>query len=271
MPKITRVFMLLILTIFSCCCCNISHNSSSKKQTVTIAGSTSVMPFTEKLAEHFMIDHPEFIIDVQGGGSTAGIQACMNNTVNIGMSSRQLKEAEMVLNEIVICYDGVIIVAHPQNPIKDLSLKQVRDIFNGKIKNWKDLGWVNRRIDAVSREEGSGTRGSFEELVMGSEDIDDGIMVQDSNGSVKEVIATDPYAIGYISLGLVDSNVKAISVDGIEPNLKNIKNKKYKVIRPFIFLSKERLQEDSKTFVDYVLSNDGQKILIKEGLISIYD
>jgi len=229
------------------------------------------MPFTEKLAEHFMVDHPEYIIDVQGGGSTAGVQACMNNTVNIGMSSRQLKEEEMVLQEIVICYDGITIVVHPQNPINNLSLKQIRDIFSGKIKNWKELGWVDRRIDAVSREEGSGTRGSFEELVMRSEDIDDGIMVQDSNGSVKEVIATDPYAIGYISLGLVDSRVKALSVDGIEPSLKNIKNKTYKVIRPFIYLSKGKLQEDSKIFVDYVLSKDGQKILIKEGLIGIHD
>lgn len=271
MPKLIGAFFLFILTTLSCCYCNLSDDASNKKHTVTIAGSTSVMPFTEKLAEHFMVDHPEYIIDVQGGGSTAGVQACMNNTVNIGMSSRQLKEEEMVLQEIVICYDGITIVVHPQNPINNLSLKQIRDIFSGKIKNWKELGWVDRRIDAVSREEGSGTRGSFEELVMRSEDIDDGIMVQDSNGSVKEVIATDPYAIGYISLGLVDSRVKALSVDGIEPSLKNIKNKTYKVIRPFIYLSKGKLQEDSKIFVDYVLSKDGQKILIKEGLIGIHD
>jgi len=229
------------------------------------------MPFTEKLAEHFMVDHPEYVIDVQGGGSTAGVQACMNNTVNIGMSSRQLKEEEMILKEIIICHDGISIVVHPKNPIRELTLKQIRDIFNGRTKNWRELGWVDRRIDAVSREEGSGTRGSFEELVMRSEEIDDGIMVQDSNGSVKEVVATDPYAIGYISMGLVDKRVQALSVDGVAPNLKNIKNKKYKIIRPFIYLSKGELQEHAKTFVDYVLSKDGQKILIKEGLIGIHD
>lgn len=271
MPKILSSVFLFLLILLSCCYCNFSQDSVNKKHNVTIAGSTSVMPFTEKLAEHFMIDHPEYVIDVQGGGSTAGVQACMNNTVNIGMSSRQLKEEEMVLNEIVICYDGITIVVHPKNPISNLTLKQIRDIFSGKIKNWKELGWVDRKIDAVSREEGSGTRGSFEELVMRSEDIDDGIMVQDSNGSVKEVVATDPYAIGYISLGLVDSRVKALSVDNIEPNLKNIKNKQYKVIRPFIYLSKGNLQEDAKAFVEYVLSKDGQKILIKEGLIGIHD
>jgi phosphate transport system substrate-binding protein len=266
---LSTIFLFFMIMPFFCC--NITQGTTNKKHTVTIAGSTSVMPFTEKLAEHFMVDHPEYVIDVQGGGSTAGVQACMNNTVHIGMSSRQLKEEEMVLKEIIICYDGISVVVHPKNPIRELTLKQVRDIFNGRTKNWKELGWVDRRIDAVSREEGSGTRGSFEELVMRSEEIDDGIMVQDSNGSVKEVVATDPYAIGYISLGLVDGRVKGLSIDNIAPNLKNIKNKKYKIIRPFIYLSKGELQEHSKTFVDYVLSKDGQKILIKEGLIGIHD
>lgn len=271
MPKIlSRIFLFFIILLFSCYC-NFTQGTTNKKHTVTIAGSTSVMPFTEKLAEHFMVDHPEYVIDVQGGGSTAGVQACMNNTVNIGMSSRQLKEEEMILKEIIICHDGISIVVHPKNPIRELTLKQIRDIFNGRTKNWRELGWVDRRIDAVSREEGSGTRGSFEELVMRSEEIDDGIMVQDSNGSVKEVVATDPYAIGYISMGLVDKRVQALSVNGVAPNLKNIKNKKYKIIRPFIYLSKGELQEHAKTFVDYVLSKDGQKILIKEGLIGIHD
>jgi phosphate transport system substrate-binding protein len=267
---ISSIFLFFIIFLFTCYC-NISQGTTNKKHTVTIAGSTSVMPFTEKLAEHFMVDHPDFVIDVQGGGSTAGVQACMNDTVNIGMSSRQLKEEEMILNEIVICYDGISVVVNPKNPISELTLKQVRDIFNGKTKNWQELGWVNRGIDAVTREEGSGTRGSFEELIMRSEDIDDGIMVQDSNGSVKEVVATDPYAIGYISLGLVDKRVKALPIDKIAPNLNNIKNKKYRIIRPFIYLSKGEPQEYAKSFVDYVLSKDGQSILTKEGMISIHD
>jgi len=271
MHKVLSTIFLFFLILLFTCYCNISQGTTSKKHTVTIAGSTSVMPFTEKLAEHFMVDHPDFVIDVQGGGSTAGVQACMNDTVNIGMSSRQLKEEEMILKEITICYDGISIVVHPKNPINDLTLQQARDIFNGKIKNWRELGWVDRRIDAVTREEGSGTRGSFEELVMRSEEIDDGIMVQDSNGSVKEVVATDPYAIGYISLGLVDNRVKALSIDKIVPNLKNIKNKKYKIIRPFIYLSKGEPEKFSKSFVDYVLSKDGQKILIKEGMIGVQD
>jgi phosphate transport system substrate-binding protein len=242
-----------------------------KKQTITVAGSTSVMPFTEKLAEHFMVDHPQFVIDVQGGGSTAGIQACMNRTVNIGMSSRQLKEDEMVLKETVICFDGISIVVHPKNPVGQLTLTQVADIYAGRITRWSELGWVDRKIDIITREEGSGTRGSFEDLVMKKLDIDDSIMVQDSNGSVREIVATDPYALGYISMGLVDKRVKVLAVDGILPTVDNIKAKRYRIVRPFLYLTNEDSTANVKTFIDYVLNKDGQRILRKEGLISVND
>ena len=112
-----------------------------------------------------------------------------------------------MLNKIIICHDGIAVVVHPDNPVSGIDLDQIRGIFSGSISNWRQLGWVNRKIDAVSREEGSGTRGAFEDLVMKDKEIDDGTMVQDSNGSVKEVVATDPYAIGYISMGLVDEKV----------------------------------------------------------------
>jgi len=271
MPKLMGTVLLLILTLplaFGACS---SKDVQAKKRTVTVAGSTSVMPFTEKLAEHFMIDHRDFIVEVQGGGSTAGIQACLNGTVNIGMSSRQLKGEENILNQIIICYDGISLVLNPANPITNLSLKDVRDIFSGKIKNWKELGWIDRSIDAVTREEGSGTRGSFEELVMTDEEIDDGIMVQDSNGSVKEVVATDPYAIGYISLGLVDDKVKAVIIDGVEPSIDTIKLGQYKIVRPFLYVTHGGLDDSGREFIDFVLSAAGQNVLKMEGLISVHD
>lgn len=271
MPKVMGTVLLVLMVLpllFGACS---FESLPSKKHTVTVAGSTSVMPFTEKLAEHFMVDHPDFVVNVQGGGSTAGIQACLNNTVNIGMSSRQLKDKEKQLNQIIICYDGISFVVNPENRISALTLKDVRNIFSGKIKNWKELGWVDRRIDAVTREEGSGTRGSFEELVMKGDEIDDGIMVQDSNGSVKEVVATDPYAIGYISLGLVDSKVKAVTIDGIAPGIDAIKLGQYKIVRPFLYVTHGELDENGKTFVNFVLSEGGQNVLKKEGLIGAYD
>jgi len=260
--------LLLSLAQFLLGCGNHARNTpEGRKSTVTIAGSTSIMPFSEKLAEHFKIEKPGITVDVQGGGSSAGIQACINRTVDIGMSSRELKGDEKALKEIVICRDGIAIVVNPRNPIKDITLRQVRAVYGGKIRNWKQLGWIDRQIDAVTREEGSGTRGAFEELAMGKTDIHDSTMVQDSNGSVKEVVATDPYAVGFISLGVVDAKVKALSVDGSAPKVENIKAGKYRMVRPFLYLTVGEPEGAARLFIAYTLSKDGQSILKKEGLI----
>jgi phosphate transport system substrate-binding protein len=269
MSNLIGAILLSSLLLLSSCDGNSAKGGNGKRHTVTIAGSTSVMPFVEKLAEHFMIDHPNYTINVQGGGSTAGVQACLNRTIEIGMSSRPLKKEEASLNEIMICHDGIAIVVHRRNPIRELSFKQIQGVFSGRIKNWKELGWVDREIDAVTREEGSGTRGSFEDLVMKGQEIYDGIMVQDSNGSVKEIVATDPYAIGYISLGLVDDRVRSLSIEAVTASIENIRTKRYKVVRPFLFLVNGAPTITAKTFIDFVLSNAGQNILKKEGLIGI--
>lgn len=265
-----RAFLTCFLILFLIPSCAKNYKNE-KKHVINIAGSTSVMPFTEKLAEYFMVGHPEFTVNVQAGGSTAGIQACLNKTVDIGMSSRELKEEEKVLNEIIICYDGIAIVVNPSNPLKNLTFDQIKGVFTGKIKSWKELGWIDRKIDAVTREEGSGTRGAFEELVMHKDHIDDGVMVQDSNGSVKEVVATDPYAIGYVSLGMVDKKIKSVPVDGVEPTVENIRRKTYKIVRPFLYLTNGEPNKNAKVFIDFVLSKEGQQILKKEGLIPVND
>ncbi len=265
-----RWFVLLPFIIGLLVSCGNSGNNAGK-QTITIAGSTSVMPFSEKLAEHFMIDKKDINVDVQGGGSTAGIQATINRTVDLGMSSRELKDDEKILNRIVICHDGIAVVVNRDNPVTALSLEQIRGIFSGKISNWRQLGWVNRKIDAVSREEGSGTRGAFEELIMKDKEIADATMVQDSNGSVKEVVATDPYAIGYISMGLVDEKVTPVSIDGVPPSIKTIKSGKYRIVRPFLYLTYGKPNVKAEQFIDYVLSKDGQRMLKNEGLVGIND
>ena len=265
-----RWFVLLTLVPGLLISCG-DNSKDAGKQTITIAGSTSVMPFTEKLAEHFMIDGKNVTIDVQGGGSTAGVQATINRTVDIGMSSRELKDDEKTLNRIVICHDGIAVVVHKDNPVRALTIEQIRGIFSGNIANWRQLGWVNRKIDAVSREEGSGTRGAFEDLVMKDKEIDDATMVQDSNGSVKEVVATDPYAIGYISMGLVDEKVKPVSINGIRPSIATIRSGKYKIVRPFLYLTNGEPNKRTRRFIAYVLSRDGQRILKNEGLVGVND
>lgn len=218
-----------------------------------------------------MLERPGTSIDVQGGGSSAGIQATMNGTVAVGMSSRELKGDEKALHAIVICHDAIAIIINPKNPIANLTRDQVKNIYSGKIRNWKELGWIDRNISVVTREEGSGTRGAFEDLVMKKTFIDDAVMVQDSNGAVREVVGNDPYAMGYISLGIIDSRVKTVSVDGVLPSIETVRNKSYGIVRPFLYLTLGNPAPQAQAFIDFVLSVPGQMILRKEGLVPIHE
>jgi phosphate transport system substrate-binding protein len=241
------------------------------KAGMTVAGSTSVEPFAELLAEEYMSKHSESHIYVQGGGSTAGIEAAISGAANIGMSSRHLTDAEKKLLAVTIAKDAIAIIVHPTSPIDNLLLDKIRQIFSGNIVNWKELGGPNHPIHVVTREEGSGTRESFQKFVMGKEDISLGALVQDSNGAVRQVISSNPNAIGYISLGLVNEQVKALSISGAEPNLTNVYNGKYTLVRPFLFVFRGEPAGEAKSFLEFVLSPQAQKLLLKEGLVPVVE
>jgi len=235
---------------------------------VTLAGSTSVQPFAEALAEEYMRAQPGAVINVQGGGSSAGIQAAISGVAQIGTSSRELKPEEKAqLKPTVIALDAIAIVVHPSNPLKDLSLEQTRRIFAGKVRNWREVGGPDRPVNVVTREEGSGTRGSFQELVMGETDIFPGAIVQDSNGAVRQVVSDDPNAVGYISLGLVNESVKKITINGVMPSTDDVKNGTYKLTRPFLYVVKGTPSAEAQAFIDYTLSAEGQDLLAAEGLV----
>ncbi len=236
---------------------------------LTLAGSTSVQPFADKWAEVFMARHPGFVVNVQGGGSSAGIQACKSGACNIGMSSRELKPDEKDLTEIVVARDGLAVVVHPTNPVRGLKIAEVRQIFSGDLLDWKPLGGPDRPITVVTREEGSGTRGAFQEMVMGKVRIFRGAITEDSNGTVREIVAHDPASIGFLSLGLVNDQVRALALDGAAANDANIRNKSYRLVRPFLFLSRGEPAGLARQFVDFVLSDEGQALISKEGLLAI--
>jgi phosphate transport system substrate-binding protein len=238
---------------------------------ITVAGSTSVEPFAELLAEEYMSRHSESHIYVQGGGSTAGIEAVVTGAADIGMSSRDLAEAEKKLHAVTIAKDAIVIIVHISSPIDNLPLDKISEVFSGKIANWKELGGPNHAIHIVTREEGSGTRESFQKFVMGKEDISLGALVQDSNGAVRQVISSDPNAIGYISLGLVNEQVKALRISGVDPKLTNVYNGKYGLVRPFLFVFSGTPAGEAKFFLDFVLSPNAQKLLLKEGLVPIVE
>ena len=253
----------LIVALFPAC------RRSGERADLTLAGSTSIQPFADKWAEVFMETHPDYGVNVQGGGSSAGIQACKSGACQIGMSSRDLKGDEKDLVEIVVARDGLALIVHPSNPVRGAKLAEIKQIFAGDLRNWRYLGGPDRAITVVTREEGSGTRGAFQELVMGKTRIFRGAITEDSNGTVREIVAHDPYAIGFISLGLVNDQVRALDLDGAAATDENIESGRYKLVRPFLFVSQGEPAGHAKDFIDFVLSPEGQELVKKEGLLPI--
>jgi phosphate transport system substrate-binding protein len=246
-----------------------SQTTPATGRPLCIAGSTSVQPFAEKLAEIYMHRHPGARIDVQGGGSSAGIYAATHGAADLGASSRELIGEENKLVKIPIAYDGIAIIVHPSNPLTNIGLTEIRKIFSGSETNWQALGLPPHAIDLITREEGSGTREAFEHLVMGKHEITPAALVQDSNGSVREIVAGDPFSLGFISAGLVDQRVKALAIDGILPDRENIKNHTYKLVRRFLLVARTEPTGSCKAFLNFVLGPNGQQLLEAEGLVGM--
>jgi len=241
---------------------------------ISVAGSTTVQPLAEKLAEAFKAKNPGVQIDIQGGGSSVGVKSAGEGTVDIGTASREVKPEELQkypdLKVFTIAQDGIAIVTHPEVPVSNLTKSQVRDIFAGKITNWKDVGGPDKPIVVVSREEGSGTRGAFEELVMGKDAvIFDKAILQASNGAVRTTVSTTPNSVGYLSFGYLDRSVKALSLEGVEATEANAASGKYPVVRPLIMLTKGEPTGVVKAWLDYILSAEGQALVSKEGYIKV--
>jgi len=250
-----------------------SEKTDGKKLsgTITVAGSTSVQPFSEVLAQEFIKNYLGVKIDVQGGGSSQGIQAVTGGAADIGASSRELKPDEKAsgLVETTIALDGIAVIVHPSNQINEITLNDLKDVYLGKIANWKELGGIDSPITVVCREAGSGTRGAFEELVMNKENISNQVIIQNSTGAVKTTVAGDEKAIGFVSMAAINQDVKTLKIDGIEASIANVKNGNYKISRPFLYLTKGQPQGLTKAFIDYVLSDEGQALMQEEGAISV--
>ncbi|MCR6544113.1 phosphate ABC transporter substrate-binding protein [Dehalobacterium formicoaceticum] len=231
-----------------------------------LAGSTSVQPLAEELAAAFMEKNPDVKIDVQGGGSSAGVKAAADGVADLGMASRELKDEEKTsVQATVIAKDGIAVVVNTGNAVSDLTMDQVKGIFSGEISNWDQVGGASAPIVVINREEGSGTRGAFEELVLGEEvKFIESAAIQNSTGAVRTAVSSDANAIGYISMGSLDDSVKALKVDGVDATEDNVIAGTYKISRPFNFLSKGEPTELAKTFIDWILSAEGQEVVAEE-------
>lgn len=239
---------------------------------ITLAGSTSVQPFAEMLAEEYAKLYPDRpAINVQGGGSTAGAKAALSKTAQIGMLSRSLSASEGELSAILIAQDAIAVIVHPSNRVQEMTADEIAGVFSGTITDWGELGGASGKIHAISREEGSGTRGAFDDLIMKGTEVAPRAIVQDSNGSVREIVAQDELSIGYISLGLVDERVKAVVVDGVTATLENCRTGEYALVRPFLFVYTGETDMHTRDYVDFVLGPEGQKMLSAEGLVTEFE
>lgn len=245
----------------------------ARKNIIKISGSTSVGPVIEAQAQVFKREMPEITVEVNQLGSSAGIKDAINGTAEIGLSSRDLKEREIEagIKDMPVAYDGMSIVLNNENIVKNLTMEQVRDIYTGKIKNWKEVGGEDTPIVVVSREDGSGTRDAFQEIVgYDSTQLTKEAQISDGNGNIKSTVAGNENAIGYTSFSYLDESINSTQIDGVDPTAENAKSGKYKLARPFLLVYKEdSISENGKQFIDYVLSEDGQKIVEEKGLIRV--
>lgn len=262
----------ILMVILAACGGNDQTDSSSGSGSlVTISGSTSVGPLAEKLAMKYE-ETADVKIEVNQIGSSAGITNAINGVSQIGMSSRDLKQEEIDsgIEQLVIAYDGIVVVTHPSNPVQNLTMEQVKAIFTGEVTNWKEVGGKDMEIVVVSREDGSGSRDAFQEIVgYESGQLIRNAIVASGNGNIKTTVAMNKHAIGFISFEYIDESVSAMNINGVEALAENVLSGEYLLSRPFLFVYKEGVPEAATQFMDYILSPDGQKIVESAGAIPI--
>ncbi len=256
----------------------LSSTISFAGEKLVIKGSTTVLPIAQKAAETYMNTHPGVSISVSGGGSGTGIKAILDGIVDIADSSREVKPEEfelakekgMILTVHPIALDAVVPVVNPKNPVENLTLKQLHDIYTGKIKNWKEVGGKNRRIVVVSRDSSSGTFEVWSKKVMHEDRVTPRALLQASNGAVREAVAKNEDAIGYIGLGYVNKQIKPVSIDGVTGSRDSVRKGKYPVSRILYMITSDRSKQPvSYNFIGFVLSSAGQQIVQQEGFIKL--
>ncbi|HIW93228.1 MAG TPA: phosphate ABC transporter substrate-binding protein [Candidatus Flavonifractor merdipullorum] len=253
-----------------------ASTAPTQEQTATLSGvvntdgSTSMESVMGVLGESFMEMNPDVTVNYNGTGSSAGITAAMDGTADIGLASRDLKDEETGVTQITVAKDGIAIIVNPQNPVADLSVEQIAQIFKGEVTNWSELGGSDGQIVPIGREAGSGTRDGFESIT----DTEDACKYQNELTSTGEVIAnvaSNPNAIGYASLSAVDDTVKAITVGGVAPTEETVLDESYPIQRNFNFIisdSKE-LSDVAQAFVDYATSADASDLIAGAGAVPL--
>nr|CBX30235.1 hypothetical protein N47_D30440 [uncultured Desulfobacterium sp.] len=245
---------------------------------ISINGSTTVLPIAQKVAEAFMKEHPDVKISVSGGGSGNGIKALIDGSTDIADASRAMKDKEVEMAkgkganpvEFIVAYDCIVPVVHPDNPIKNITVDQLKAIYKGEVKNWKEFGGLDKPIVVISRDTSSGTYEVWEEKVMKKERVYPGALLTASNGAIVQTVSKNINAIGYIGVGYADSSVKALTVNSIKGSKETTLNKTFPISRPLYMYTRIQPAGDIKAFMDYVLNKKkGQNLVEESGFIPL--
>jgi len=255
----------------------VSGGAYADKVKLVLEGSTTVLPIAQPEAEAFMAKNADISVTVRGGGSGVGVASLMDSTCDIANSSRPIKggEIQKALSKgvdpkgSVIAMDGIAVVVNPSNGVKNLTKKQVKDIYTGNISDWAQVGGAAGKIVVVSRDTSSGTYEAFGALAIDGAKVRGDALLQASNQAIATTVGTTPAAIGYIGLGYLTEKVKAVTVNGVECKKENVLNNSYPYSRPLYMYTNGKPEGAKKTFIDFVLSAEGQKIVEESGFVPL--
>ncbi|MEX1307172.1 MAG: phosphate ABC transporter substrate-binding protein [Eubacteriales bacterium] len=239
---------------------------------ITVSGSTSVEPVGVALGEEFTALNPDVTFTYEGIGSSGGVKNANDGTTMIGTASRNIKDSEKEygMTEQVLAYDGIAVVVNPANGVSDLTLEQVQGIYLGEITNWSEVGGADAEIAVVSREDGSGTRGAFEELVDFEDALTASAIIKEGNGNVQTTVAGNELAIGYVSFTYLDDTIKGVAINGVLPSIEAVLDATYPVSRPFnIVYHEENLTDAAKAWLEWVTSDEAKEIISEKGAIPL--
>lgn len=240
---------------------------------LTFAGSTTVQPLAGYLGEMFQQRYPQIELEIAAGGSVVGIEAVQAGAADIGMASRALKPAEAKgIKQNQIALDVLAIVVNPANPLKNLTLKQLRAIYTGKVTHWREVGGPDWPIVVIVREESSGTRGAFDEIALQKQKLSaPGLKVAITAGDMAASVAANRAAIGYVGFGNLEPNLKVIALNNVLPSPETARTGSYSLVRPLLLLTGPLSQPQADVFVDFALSTAGQGIVEKKGWIPVQE
>ncbi len=265
--KKTYILLLLTLVLFA----------GNVFAGITIKGSTTVLPIAQAAAEEFMDQNPDVDISVQGGGSSVGLASIIEGTCDIGDASRSIKDKELVLaankgikpKAHVVAMDGIAVIVNSGNGVGNLTIEQIKDIYTGKVSDWSQVGGTGGKIVVISRDSSSGTYEAFNELALKKAKVRNDALLSASNQAVVTTVAKTRGAIGYAGLGYLSEEVKALTVNGVECSKDTVLSGNYPLARPLFMYTNGKPSGDVKSFMDFVLSAEGQIIVEEQGFVGL--